>query len=312
MAAVAIQAQTEPIPKEADGSAGPAELPSVVQCGTIEELLHHVAPHKAHAQMVPQCWEDAWQQVLQAMGTQSLPCALNDKNLQPKEANSQSLEPRDAPEDLVTGVGASLEDTPILSHSLKNSWILQFHPEDDIEAYLEAFEWIACTCHWPREEWVARLRLHLNNKILPAGRTLEFSSAQDYSLVKESILKQHGLTAETQRRSFRQLQYEEAQGPRETHTKLRALCQRWLKPEKHTKEQMLDLLVLEQFLTILPQEMQAWVRECGPETCSEAVDLAESFQLGNQVRERKADSALKIVPSLVSFFADPESLFHSK
>ncbi|XP_066484531.1 zinc finger and SCAN domain-containing protein 30-like [Tiliqua scincoides] len=275
-----IKIRTKPIPKEADFSTRSAKLPSVVQCGTIQELLHHVAPKKAHAK-VPQCWEDAWQQVLQAADTQSLPRALNIKKKQPREANSplKSLEPRDESEDLVTGIGASLED---MSHPLKNMWILHLHPEDDIEAYLEAFECMACSYHWPREEWATRLKLHLSNKALPAGGILEFSSAQDYNLVKESILKQYGITAETQRQCFRQLQYQDFRGPRETHRKLRAFCQRWLKPEKHTKEQILDLLILEQFLTILPEKMQTWVRECGPETCTQAVDLAESFQLGNQ------------------------------
>uniref|UniRef100_A0A8D0GZ85 SCAN box domain-containing protein n=1 Tax=Sphenodon punctatus TaxID=8508 RepID=A0A8D0GZ85_SPHPU len=75
----------------------------------------------------------------------------------------------------------------------------------------------------------------------------------------------------TQRQHFRQLRYQEAEG------RLQELCCRWLKPESRTKEQILELLILEEFLTVLPQEMQSWVREHGPETCTQAVALAEDF-----------------------------------
>uniref|UniRef100_A0A8D2J0T2 SCAN box domain-containing protein n=1 Tax=Varanus komodoensis TaxID=61221 RepID=A0A8D2J0T2_VARKO len=138
----------------------------MVQCGTIEELLHHMVPQQAQP-YVPECWEDAWQQVLQA-------------------ANSE-----------------------------------------------------------------------------PAGVSEELGRLID---------------------CFRQFRYQEAKGPREACRKLRALGQRWLQPEKHTKEQILELLILEQFLAILPQDMQSWVRECSPKTCAQAVDLAEGFQVGNEVR----------------------------
>ena len=77
---------------------------------------------------------------------------------------------------------------------------------------------------------------------------------------------------------FRQFGYHNTPGPPEALSQLRVLCCEWLRPEIHTKEQILELLVLEQFLTILPQELQAWVQEHCPESAEEAVTLLEDLE----------------------------------
>ncbi|XP_053235549.1 zinc finger and SCAN domain-containing protein 16-like [Podarcis raffonei] len=82
---------------------------------------------------------------------------------------------------------------------------------------------------------------------------------------------------EANRQRFRRFLYEEATGPQEACGRLRQLCRLWLEPERRSKEQVLELVVLEQFLSILPQEMQGWVRGEEPGTSSQAAGLAEDF-----------------------------------
>ncbi|XP_060117469.1 zinc finger protein 232-like [Heteronotia binoei] len=88
---------------------------------------------------------------------------------------------------------------------------------------------------------------------------------------------------------FWQFRYREAAGPREVCSQLHGLCNHWLKPEKHTKEEILDLVILEQFLALQSEDIQSWVRGCRPETSSQAVSLAEGFLLSQAEEKRQAE-----------------------
>uniref|UniRef100_A0A8C6X2H8 SCAN box domain-containing protein n=1 Tax=Naja naja TaxID=35670 RepID=A0A8C6X2H8_NAJNA len=87
-------------------------------------------------------------------------------------------------------------------------------------------------------------------------------------------------SSEAERWRFRSCVSREAEGPRALCSRLHRLCRGWLRPERSSKAEMLDLVVLEQLLALLPPELSGWLRECGAESCAQAVALAEGCLLG--------------------------------
>ncbi|XP_030876989.1 neurotrophin receptor-interacting factor homolog isoform X4 [Leptonychotes weddellii] len=124
--------------------------------------------------------------------------------------------------------------------------------------------------------------LTLNQEIArPRNAQIRALYAEDEGLSPDVLgeptqqLGKHPADPEAAHQRFRGFCFEEVAGPREALARLRELCRQWLRPEAHSKEQMLELLVLEQFLGALPRKLRMWVESQHPEDCQEAVSLVE-------------------------------------
>ncbi|KAM3847823.1 uncharacterized protein M6D78_004529 isoform 1-T2 [Vipera latastei] len=176
----------------------------------------------------------------------------------------------------------------------EDSEVLGNTPWDDPKAFLVSFEHVAQACQWPKGEWVPRLLPALSGEAKRAFSGLEARDKEDYGKVKAAILRGEAIRIELQRQHFRQFRFQEIEDPRRVYGQLQRLCRQWLKPERRTKEQILELLILEQFLASLPPELQSWIRAGGPDTCSQAVALIENFLLSRQeVKEPPQETITK-------------------
>ncbi|XP_045059550.2 zinc finger protein with KRAB and SCAN domains 4 [Desmodus rotundus] len=126
-----------------------------------------------------------------------------------------------------------------------------------------------------------------------ASAALDARAAEDSAGIRAVKAEdEEGPGPERSRQRFRSFRYPEAWGPRRALRRLRELCRLWLRPETHSKEQMLELLVLEQFLRILPAGLRARVRERRPQSGDEAVALLEDLQ--GPLAEPQAQGLLKM------------------
>ena len=95
---------------------------------------------------------------------------------------------------------------------------------------------------------------------------------------QDTLMENSDCDQETWHIRFRTFSSSEESDPVEALRRLRELCHLWLRPDLHTKEQMLDRLVLEQFMICMPLKCQVLLKESGVQSCRELEDMLRNKQ----------------------------------
>lgn len=148
---------------------------------------------------------------------------------------------------------------------------------DDIEHYFTLFERIATACRWPTTEWAVKLVPLLTGKAKSAYVQMNIAESQNYEKVKAAIFNEYNVNPEGHRLKFRSSEVGRDETPKELYIRLKELYLKWVQPHNRTKEEIEEVIVLEQFLHMLSPDLQIWIKERRPKSASEAAALVDVF-----------------------------------
>ena len=177
-----------------------------------------------------------------------------------------------------------------ITSGCRNSWVAGPTPirikkmssTNDPEAYLHTFEQVATTAGWPKEQWTLILVPCLTRVLQEVIDTLSIVEAAQYETLKRVILQTSNLTEEAYRKRFRELRLKPGVHPQILTQKIKANLVCWLRPEEKAKEELLEMLVMEQLITTLGNNLCNWVQRNQPKRLEDAVRLVEDFCMAEE------------------------------
>ena len=154
--------------------------------------------------------------------------------------------------------------------------IAKLTDEDDIEAYLVTFERLMQAYGVEEGRWALRLAPQLTGKAQQAYAAMRREESLRYPELKKAILQRYDICEDTYRQRFRSATRNEGETVKDLEIRRTDLARKWSK-ECTTVEQLLDMIVKEQIMNILPAGVRVWVNERKPKTSAEAAALADDY-----------------------------------
>ena len=153
---------------------------------------------------------------------------------------------------------------------------------DEMDSYLERFEWVAEGCNWNRGDWPYHLSQYLRGKATEAYIRLSPTDRKNYTKVKEALLERYNLTQEGYRKKLRDADAYEDETPAQLHTRIMTYVQKWI--ELSGGKDLLELVSNEQFISSCPDDLAIHLRQ---NSYDDSKDMCEAASLFLHARGRK-------------------------
>ena len=179
--------------------------------------------------------------------------------------------------------------------------------KDSMDAYLERFERYADSQKWLKEDWAINLSALLTGKSLDVYSRMPQAFANDYTKLKEALLKRYQLTDEGFRLQFREAKADEGETPAQFIVRINMYLDRWIELSGTKKDfkGIKDLMVREQFLSICDKNLSTYLKEKPQSSLDELAKNAEHYleahgkHLGGSHRNEKTGHEQKKVSNPV-------------
>ena len=156
--------------------------------------------------------------------------------------------------------------------NLSMSHTVQFKPaklppfdenKDGIDAYLTRFEKYHTVLRTNKDEWALYLATLLKGKALDVYSRLSSQESSDYDALKMALLRRYQLTEEGLKKRFYKSCPEDGESCTQFMVRLTSELHRWTDATKIPKtfDDLCEMLVKEQFLSVCNQDMAMHLRE---------------------------------------------------
>ena len=151
--------------------------------------------------------------------------------------------------------------------------------EGNIDVYLQRFERYAANEGWEHDCYAIYLSALLEGPTLDIYHRMPLECANDYEALKEALLKRYSFTAQDFRKRFFNSKQANSESAPQFMSRLKHYLFQWIELSKIVPsfEDVMDLLLREQFLCSCPRDLSLFLRERSVKNVSSISEWAEVY-----------------------------------